>query len=71
MVIMHFLYFNVLFAFYVCKNDTNNISNPYITKTYIAIYKSFGKSKDQYIYKHPANFQDFTCTQSGALWFYN
>ena len=60
---MLFLYFNVLFAFYVCKNDTNNISDPYKIKTDIAIYKSFGKSKDQYIYKQHANFQDPTFTQ--------
>ena len=68
---MHFLYFNVLFAFYVCKNDTNNISNRHETKSNITIYKLLGKSKDQYIHKQLANFQDSTFTQSGALGFYN
>ena len=68
---MLFLYFIVLFTFYACKNDTNNISNRHKTKHNIAIYKSLGNSKDQYIYKHHANFQDSTFTQSGALGFYN
>ena len=49
MVTMLFLYLIVLFTFYACKNDPNNISNPYKTKTNITIYKSLGKSKDQYI----------------------
>ena len=40
-------------------------------KKHIAIYKSLGKSNDQYIYKHHANFQDSAFTQSGALGFYN
>ena len=72
MVIMLFLYFVVLFTFYACKNDTSNISNQYKTlKKKIAIYQLLGKSKDQYIYKHNANYQDSTFTQSGALGFYN
>ena len=71
MVIMLFLYFIVLFTFYACKNDTNNISNQHKTKINIAIYNSLGKSKDQYVYKHHASFQDSTFTQSGALGFYN
>ena len=68
---MLFLYFNVLFTFYACKHDTNNISNRHKTKTNIAIYKSLGKSKDQYMHKQHANFQDSTFTQSGASGFYN
>ena len=71
MVIMLFLYFLVLFTFYAFKNDTNNISYRHKTKTNIAIYKSLGESKDQYIYKHHTNFQDSNFTQSGALGFYN
>ena len=39
-------------------------------KKHIAIYKSPGKSNDQYIYKHHANFQDSIGTQSRALGFY-
>ena len=70
-VIMLFLYFIVLFTFYACKNDTNNISYPRKTKTNIAIYKLLGKRKDQYIHKQHANFQDLAFTQSGALGFYN
>ena len=46
---MFFLYFIVLFTFYACKNDTN-ISNRHKPKTNTAIYKSLGKSKDQYIH---------------------
>ena len=68
---MLFLYFIVLFTFYACKNDTNNSSNWHKTLKNITIYKSFGKSKDQYIYEHHAHFQDSTFTQSGALGFYN
>ena len=49
---MLFLYFIVLTAFYACKNDTNNISNRHKTKANITIYKSLGKSKDQYTDKH-------------------
>ena len=64
-----FIQIIVLFTFYACKKDTNNISNRHKTKTNIAIYKLLGKSKDQYIHKLHANFQDFT--QSGALGFYN
>ena len=64
-----FIQIIVLFTFYACKKDTNNISNQHKTKTNIAIYKLLGKSKDQYIHKLHANFQDFT--QSGALGFYN
>jgi len=64
-------FFIVLFTFYACKNDTNNISNWHKTKINITIYKSLGKSKDQYVYKHHASFQDTTFTQSGALGFYN
>ena len=30
-----------------------------IKQTNIAIYKSLGKSKDQYIHKQHANFQDY------------
>ena len=63
--------FIVLFTFYACKNDTNNISNLHKTKTNIAIYKSLGKNKDRYIYKLHSNFQDSTFTQSEALGFYN
>ena len=62
--------FIVLFTFYACKNYTN-ISDQHKTKTNITIYKSLGKSKDQYIYKHHTNFQDSNFTQSGALGFYN
>ena len=62
---------NVLFTFYVCKHDTNNVSSQHKTRTNIAIYKSLGKSKDQYIHKQHANFQDSTFTQSGAFGFYN
>ena len=62
-VIMLFLYFIVLFAFYACKNDTNDISNLHKTKTYIASYKSLGRSNDQSIHKHSVNFQDFTFIQ--------
>ena len=49
-----FLLLYCIIYIYACKNGTNNISNPYKTKTNIAIYKSFGKSKDQYIYKQHA-----------------
>ena len=62
-------FFIVLLTFYACKNDTNNISNRHKTKSNIVIYKLLGESKDHYIYKHHANFQD--STQSGALGFYN
>ena len=65
-VIMLFLYFIVLFTFYACKIYTNSISNRHKTKNNIAIYKSLGKSKDQYIYTFKTTF-----TQSGALGFYN
>ena len=65
-VIVLFLYFIVLFTFYAGKNDTNNISNWHNTKTNIAIYKLFDKSKDQCIHKQHANFQDPAFTQSGA-----
>ena len=71
MVIVLFLYFLVLFTFYACKNDTNDISNQHKTKTNINVYKLLGKSKDQCIYKQHANFQDPAFTQSGALGFYN
>ena len=67
---MLFLYFIVLFTFYACKNDTN-ISNRHKPKTNTAISKSLGKSKDQYIYKLHANFQDSTFPQSRALGSYN
>ena len=70
MVTMLFLYLIVLFTFYACKNDTNNISNWQKTKKNIDIYKSLGKNKDLYIYKHHANFQDSIGTQSRALGFY-
>ena len=63
-----FYYFH--FNFYACKNDTNNISNQHKTKTNIAVYKSPGKSKDQYNKPH-SNFQDSTFTESEALGFYN
>ena len=59
-------FFIVLFTFYAGKNDTNNISNWHNTKTNIAIYKLFDKSKDQCIHKQHANFQDPAFTQSGA-----
>ena len=49
--------FIVLFTFYACKNYTN-ISDQHKTKTNITIYKSLGKSKDQYIYTQHAHFQD-------------
>ena len=65
-VIVLFLYFIVLFTFYACKNHTNNISKWHNTKTNIATYKSFDKSKDQCIHKQHANFQDPAFTQSGA-----
>jgi len=50
-------YFIVLFAFEACKKNTNNILNRQNAKTNIAIYKSLGKSKEKYIYKHYANVQ--------------
>ena len=65
-VIMLFLYFIVLFKFYACKKDTNSILNRHKTKTNITIYKSFGKSKDQYM-----QILKTTFTQSGVLQFYN
>ena len=57
--IVLFLYFLVLFTFCACKNDINNISNRHKSKNNIAIHKSLCKSKDQYIYKQNANFQDY------------
>ena len=47
---MLFLYCTVLFAFYACKKDTNNILNGHKTKPDIIIYKSLGKSKDNHTY---------------------
>ena len=38
---------------------TNNISIRHKTLKNIAIYKSLWESKDQYIYKHHANVQDY------------
>ena len=49
--------------FMLVKNDTNNISYRHKTKNNTANYKSLGKSKDQYIYKHHADFQDSTFTR--------
>ena len=64
---MLFLYF--IITFYACKKDTNNISNRHKTKPNIAIHKSPSKSKDQYIHKQHANFQDSTFTQNGVWGF--
>ena len=66
---MLFLYFTVLFTFYACKKDTNNISNWHKTKKTSPSTNCL--VKDQYIHKQHANFQDSAFTQSGALGFYN
>ena len=59
MVIVIFLYFTVLFAFYVCKKDTTNMLNRHKTKPDIAIYKSLNESADKYIYIYTNTMQTF------------
>ena len=49
--ILWLLCFSFILLYYLHFMLTNNISNRHKTYKYIAIYKSLGKSKDQYIYK--------------------
>ena len=69
---MLFLYFIVLFTFYACKNDTNNISNQH-KPTLEQISPSTNCLVKVKINTYTNSMQTFktTFTQSGALGFYN